>query len=167
MPREGVGVQSRVGQTGKGRTAHAQSSPSLSKRCVHYVIDVHASLAYETVMPTLHTVAETAGFLADAEAEGMTAASRAGLIDRLAANPETGDLIVGSGGIRKLRVAGRSKGRSGGYRVLTAYVGPDAPVYLLAVLNKGDRETFEPDEIKVFAKLTASIKAHWQRRRSR
>ena len=97
----------------------------------------------------------------------MTAASRAGLIDRLAANPEAGDLIVGSGGIRKLRVAGRGKGRSGGYRVLTAYVGSDAPVYLLAVLNKGDRETFEPDEIKVFAKLTASIKAHWQRRRSR
>jgi hypothetical protein len=30
-----------------------------------------------------------------------------------------GDLIVGSGGLRKVRVAGRGKGKSRGYRVVT------------------------------------------------
>jgi len=49
--------------------------------------------------------------------------------------------------------------------VLTAYVGSDAPIYLLAVLSKGDRENFTDTEIRQFAKLTASIKRHWQHRR--
>lgn len=117
-------------------------------------------------MPALHTVAETSGFQADAKAERMTVASRLALKNALAADPEAGDMIVGSGGVRKLRVAGRSKGKSGGYRVLTAYVGPEAPVYLLAVLNKGDRENFTDAEVREFAKVTASIKSYWQARRS-
>ncbi|MCJ2130487.1 type II toxin-antitoxin system RelE/ParE family toxin [Methylobacterium sp. E-045] len=96
----------------------------------------------------------------------MPAATRTALKGMLAANPEAGDLIVGSGGIRKVRVAGRSKGKSGGYRVLAAYVGPDAPVYLLAVLSKGDRENFSPAEVQQLARLTASIKAHWRKRRT-
>ncbi len=48
--------------------------------------------------------------------------------------------------------------------MLTAYVGPDAPVYLLAVLSKGDRDTFSDAEVQQLAKLTASIRAHWNRR---
>lgn len=124
-------------------------------------------MTYVALMSVLHTVAETSGFLADAKAERMTTASRVSLKNTLAADPEAGNMIVGSGGVRKLRVAGRSKGKSGGYRVLTAYVGPEAPVYLLAVLNKGDRENFTDAEVREFAKLTASIKAHWQARRSR
>ncbi|WP_082470252.1 MULTISPECIES: type II toxin-antitoxin system RelE/ParE family toxin [unclassified Methylobacterium] len=116
-------------------------------------------------MPSpLHTVAETSEFVRDADAERMPAATRTALKDMLAANPEAGDLIVGSGGIRKVRVAGRGKGKSGGYRVLAAYVGPDAPVYLLAVLSKADRETFSPAEVQQLARLTLSIKAHWQKR---
>ncbi|MCJ2140145.1 type II toxin-antitoxin system RelE/ParE family toxin [Methylobacterium sp. E-066] len=116
-------------------------------------------------MRPLHTVAETSGFLADAKAERMPTAIRLALKNELAADPEAGDLIVGSGGVRKLRLAGRGKGKSGGYRVLAAYVGPEAPVYLLAVLNKGDRETFTDAEVANFAKLTASIKASWRARR--
>ncbi|UHC18052.1 type II toxin-antitoxin system RelE/ParE family toxin [Methylobacterium currus] len=68
-------------------------------------------------------------------------------------------------GILKVRVAGRGKGKSGGYRVLTASVGPDAPVYLLAVLSKSDRDTFSDAEVLQLAKLTSSIRAYWQHRR--
>lgn len=112
----------------------------------------------------LHTVAETSTFIRDAEAERMPRTSRLALKAMLAADPEAGDLIVGSGGIRKVRLAGRGKGKSGGYRVLTGYVGPDAPVYLLAVLSKGDRDTFSDAEVQQLAKLTSSIRAHWNRR---
>lgn len=114
----------------------------------------------------LHTVAETSEFVRDADAERMPKSTRVALKNTLAAAPEAGDLIVGSGGIRKVRVAGRGKGKSGGYRVLAAYVGSDAPVYLLAVLSKGDRENFSDAEVQQLAKLTASIRAHWQKRRS-
>ncbi len=57
----------------------------------------------------------------------------------LAANPRAGDEIPGTGGARKLRVAGRGKGKSGGYRVITFYSGDDLPVFLLNVFAKGDR----------------------------
>jgi hypothetical protein len=46
----------------------------------------------------LHTVAETSEFVRDAEAERMPRASRLALKPMLAADPEAGDLIVGSGG---------------------------------------------------------------------
>ena len=34
------------------------------------------------------------------------------------ANPESGDLILGSGGLRKLRWAGSGRGKRGGMRVI-------------------------------------------------
>jgi len=43
------------------------------------------------------------------------------------------------GGARKLRVAGRGKGKSGGYRVITFYSGKDVPAFLLAVYSKGEK----------------------------
>ncbi|MDF5198123.1 hypothetical protein P3670_24120, partial [Vibrio parahaemolyticus] len=33
-------------------------------------------------------------------------------------NPEMGSLIVGTGGLRKVRLAGESTGKSGGYRTI-------------------------------------------------
>ena len=54
----------------------------------------------------------------------------------LAHNPEAGDLMPGTGGARKVRFAGRGKGKSGGYRVVTFYGGEDIPVFLLDVYGK-------------------------------
>ena len=64
------------------------------------------------------------------------------IIDIVSANPEAGDLIVGSGGCRKLRVAARGKGKSGGFRVATDYAGDTLPIGLIADLAKGSRENF-------------------------
>lgn len=57
----------------------------------------------------------------------------------LAADPVAGVDIPGTGGARKVRVAARGKGKSGGYRVITFYTGRDVPVFLLNVFSKGDR----------------------------
>jgi len=96
----------------------------------------------------LHTVAETAAFIASADKAGMTDAERREAIAQIAANPSAGDLVVGSGGVRKVRVAGRGKGKSGGYRIATAFLNKDRPVYLLAVLSKGQAANFTADQIK-------------------
>ena len=53
-------------------------------------------------------------------------------------DPTAGDLMQGTGGARKLRVAGRGKGKSGGYRVVTFYAAEDVPVFLLDAYSKGD-----------------------------
>jgi hypothetical protein len=62
----------------------------------------------------LNEVAFTSSFLAQANGEGVTDAGLEALTLMLAADPEAGELIVGSGGFRKVRLAGRGKGRSGG-----------------------------------------------------
>jgi|SRR5215472_9319477 hypothetical protein len=69
----------------------------------------------------------------------MTETERGTVIMMLAATPDAGVEIPGTGGARKVRVAGRRKGKSGGYRIITFYTGRDVPVFLLNVFSKGDR----------------------------
>ena len=99
----------------------------------------HCRLYPNGIYPIMHAVAELLGFAEDAEAAGMSAAELWRLIGRLVANPRAGDLIVGTGGARKVRVAGRGKGRSGGFRVISYFAGEDLPVFLVTVYAKGDR----------------------------
>jgi hypothetical protein len=105
----------------------------------------------------MHTVVETPSYLASAKEEGMTAAEMRAVIDLVAVNPAAGDLIVGSGGCRKLRVAGRGRGKSGGYRVVTFYARANLPVFLPAVLAKGSRANFSSAEVAAMAKAAKSI----------
>jgi hypothetical protein len=114
--------------------------------------------------PKLHVVAELPQFLRDAEAARITQPQRQAIVDTIAANPRQGDEIRGSGGVRKVRFAGRGKGKSGGYRVVTAYFGTDAPVYLVALLSKGERGNFTAAEIASFRTLTLEIARYWRGR---
>jgi len=70
----------------------------------------------------------------------------------IADNPAAGDLVPGTGGARKARFAGQGKGKSGGYRVVTYFVGSELPVFLLAVISKGERADLskaERNELRV------------------
>lgn len=106
----------------------------------------------------LHTVAETALFIATAEKAGMTKAEREAAIQQIAANPEAGDMIVGSGGVRKVRVAGRGFGKSGGYRIATLFLGASRPVYLMLVLSKGKVANFTDAQIAAVKAAVERIK---------
>jgi hypothetical protein len=66
----------------------------------------------------MQTVVETPAYLRSAVEAGISDDERWEIVTMLAANPELGDLIQGSGGCRKFRVAGRGKGKSGGFRVI-------------------------------------------------
>jgi hypothetical protein len=113
----------------------------------------------------LHVVAELPQFVRDADAAGLSEAERRSIVDTIASQPLVGDEIRGSGGVRKTRFAGRGKGKSGGYRVVTAYFGPDAPVYLVALLSKGERANFSAAEIAAFRKWTREIANYWRGRK--
>ena len=56
-----------------------------------------------------HTVAETRAFQRQAAQAGMTEAEIAELVSYLASNPAAGDEMAGTGGCRKLRVAGQGE----------------------------------------------------------
>lgn len=113
----------------------------------------------------LHAVAELPQFIRDAEAAGVTEEKRSAIIMAIAQDPLQGDEVRGSGGVRKVRVAGRGKGKSGGYRVMTAYFGNAVPVYLLALLNKGERVNFSDRELAGFKAITTAIAKSWKEKR--
>lgn len=68
-----------------------------------------------------------------------------------------GDLIVGTGGARKLRVAGRGKGKSGGYRVVTYVATDDVPVFLLVLISKGERANLSQAERNALRTVLADL----------
>ena len=69
----------------------------------------------------------------------MSDDERSEVVSLIAENPMLGVLMPGTGGARKIRVAGRGKGKSGGYRMVTYYAASDVPVFLLTVINKGEK----------------------------
>ena len=79
------------------------------------------------------------------------------LEDRLARDPEAGQLIVGTGGVRKLRVAVPGRGRSGGARVIYFYRGAKGRVYLILAYAKNKRASLTAAEKSELKKLAAIL----------
>lgn len=68
-------------------------------------------------------------------------------------DPLGSDVMVGTGGARKLRHKGRGHGKSGGYRTIHYFGGDDIPLFMLALIDKGQRANLskaEPNELSVF-----------------
>lgn len=123
-----------------------------------------AHLSESRIYMHMHTVAEMDAFSRQAKECGMTEEEIEELIDYLAANPTAGDMIAGTGGCRKLRVAGRGKGKSGGYRTITFYSGKDMPVFLIACFSKGERMNLSKRERNLLSNLTVQIRASYAER---
>jgi hypothetical protein len=105
----------------------------------------------------MQTVIETSKFLSSAEACGMTEQDRLELVCFLAENPKAGDVIAGTGGCRKLRMAGRGKGKSGGFRVITFYSGESIPLFLLTTYSKGNLDNLSHAERNAFRSATREL----------
>ena len=61
---------------------------------------------------------------------------RAEFVAWVAGNPDAGDLIVGGGGLRKVRWRRKGMGKSGGARIITYYVSTEGEVWLLIGYTK-------------------------------
>ena len=105
----------------------------------------------------MHCVIETDSFVRSAKTTGMSDDERHKIVTFVSENPEAGDAIPGTGGARKLRFPFRSKGKSGGVRVITFYAGDDIPVFLLEVFSKGDRINLSQAERNEFKKTLGDM----------
>jgi hypothetical protein len=105
----------------------------------------------------MHAVCETHAFRRAAAQSGMSEDEIASLVTYLAGNPMAGDEIAGTGGCRKVRWAGRGKGKSGGYRSITFYSGEMCPVYLITVFGKGERSNLSKGERNGLAKIAKAL----------
>lgn len=73
-------------------------------------------------------------------------------------NPEKGDLIPSSGGLRKVRMALSHTGKRGGARV--SYFSVKGKIYLITAYKKSNKENLSAGDLKVFRLLTKSIKKY-------
>ena len=100
----------------------------------------------------LQTVVETTAYLADAK-KLMTDEERSELVSMIAADPDCGDVIVGGGGVRKVRFAIGNKGKSGGVRVVYFFSDTRFPAFLLSVFAKKERSNLSDAEVNALAKM--------------
>ena len=105
----------------------------------------------------LVAVAETSLFVRQAEAV-WNDDERAEFVTFIAANPEAGDVIAGTGGVRKVRWSRPGTGKRGGVRVVYFYHDANRPLYLLMVYAKARQEDLSPDEKRSVRELTARLK---------
>ena len=75
----------------------------------------------------------------------------------LSENPMCGDLMPGTGGARKVRFAAPGRGKRAGYRTIHYYGGEDVPVFLLAVVKKGERADLSKAEKNELRKELAGL----------
>lgn len=91
----------------------------------------------------LYTVCETSVFCQRAK-EVWTDTEREQFIVWIASNPLSGDVIPGSGGLRKVRWNAKGHGRRGGARVIYYNVLEDGEIYLLMVYSKSKFDDLPP-----------------------
>jgi hypothetical protein len=75
-------------------------------------------------------------------------------------NPESGRVIQGTGGMRKLRISdeGRGKGKRGGFRVIYLDLPQVERTHLLALFGKDEKDDISSDEKKALKILVDQIK---------
>lgn len=101
-------------------------------------------------------VVETPEFLA-ATRKLMDEDERALLVDFLAHNPEAGDLIQGTGGVRKLRWGLEGRGKRGGARVITFYHNEKLPLFIFSIYAKNVQSDLSDAAKNELKKITKSI----------
>lgn len=107
----------------------------------------------------LITVAEVPEYIRRAE-KLLSQSERTELIDYVAANSAAGDLVQGTGGIRKLRWGRSGRGKSGGVRVIYYFHSEVLPLYLLTVFGKGEKADLSQAERNELAKLAQILKGY-------
>lgn len=71
----------------------------------------------------------------------------------LADRPDRGTIIVGSGGLRKIRWQGLGRGKRGGTRVIYYWARDRQLILMLLAYAKGDQEDLTADQLKILRRV--------------
>src|SRR5437660_10468918 len=78
--------------------------------------------------------------------------------NELAANPEKGPIVRGTGGLRKIRLALPGRGKSGGARILYLWFPRHETIVLYFLYTKGDMENIPAGQLKAIRHEVQRIK---------
>jgi hypothetical protein len=109
------------------------------------------------------SVIELPGYRRRAD-ELLSSTEQDAIIDLIAYEPTCGDLIPGTGGLRKVRVGRGGSGKRGGARVIYYFYNTDYPVLGVAIYAKNEKADLSAQDKKKFAALVKEITAQWQRK---
>ena len=82
-----------------------------------------------------------------------------GLQNYLLQHPESGDVVRGSGGVRKVRWAADGKGKSGGVRVIYYWKKSDDEIWMLTLYSKSEQATIPGHHLKKIAEAIDNDKS--------
>ena len=80
------------------------------------------------------------------------------LENELLENPEAGDVIQGTGGIRKIRIPIENSGKRSGGRVIYVDIELKETIYFINVYVKNEKEDLTDDERKAFKAVVKILK---------
>ena len=109
----------------------------------------------------MQTIIELPEYLKQAD-KLLSNSERQSIINYLAVHPSAGDIMQGTGGIRKLRWAAQGKGKSGGVRVIYYYHNETIPLFLLTVFSKNEKVNLSKSEGNELTKLTRLLKSSYR-----
>jgi len=79
------------------------------------------------------------------------------LKDFLSLNPQSGDIIPGLRGVRKIRWQVNQKGKSGGARIIYFFYNANMPVFLLDIYKKSEKGDLSSKEKKVLNNMVDEL----------
>ena len=79
----------------------------------------------------------------------------AALQQHLVAMPNAGDVIAGTGGLRKIRWTIAGRGKRGGTRVIYYHVVAQVQIRMILIYRKGIKDDLTPKEKTVLRKINA------------
>ena len=104
----------------------------------------------------MQTIVELPEYLRKSE-KLLKHSERQSIVECLALHPESGRIIKGTGGIRKLRWSAKNKGKSGGVRVIYYYLNKSIPLFLLTVFGKGEKANLSKGDRNELATFTSLL----------
>ena len=108
----------------------------------------------------MQTIVELPEFLRRSE-KLLTDSQRLSIINYLAEHPASGEIMQGTGGIRKLRWSAQGRGKSGGVRVIYYYHNESMPLFLLTLFGKGEKANLTKSERNELTKYTSLLIKHY------
>lgn len=109
------------------------------------------------------TIAEVSEFSRRAD-KRLTETEWRDLTNYLAMHPRAGELLQGTGGVRKLRWGRGNRGKSGGVRVIYYFHSEDMPLYLLTVFGKQEQANLTNAQRNELRKLVDVLVDSWFKR---
>lgn len=91
---------------------------------------------------------------------GLTDENLRELQNVLLENPKAGDVVQGTGGMRKIRIPmwSRGRGKRGGARVLYVDIELKESIYFINVYSKDEKEDLTEDEKKAFKTIIKTLR---------